>query len=85
MTDEKKPSDIIKEDSLNIFADGKIDAQDVKTIFESRTVWVNILAFVVFFAQSKFGFVIDETTQAQILTLINIGLRYITKDPVRWK
>jgi hypothetical protein len=84
MTD-KKPSDIIKEDEYGVFDDGKLDMQDAKHILTSKTIWVNILAFVVFFAQSKFGFIIDETTQAQILTLINIGLRYITKDPVRWK
>lgn len=82
---DKTPKQIIEEDNLNVFADGKLDMQDVKHVFESRTIWCNILAFVVFFAQSKFGFVIDETTQAQILALINIGLRYITKDPVVWK
>jgi hypothetical protein len=55
-----------------------------KHALESKTVWVNIIAFVAFLVQRKYGFVVEESVQAQILGLINIGLRTITKDPVRW-
>ena len=79
---EKKGTPV---DSLGILDDGKIDIQDAKRLIASKTVWVNVLAFVAFFAQSKFGYVIDEGTQAQILTVINIALRYVTKGPVVWK
>ena len=57
---------------------------DAKHILESKTLWVNLIAIIAFFVQRKYGFVIDESIQAQILGIINVGLRTITKDPVRW-
>ncbi len=57
---------------------------DVKHILESKTLWVNAIAIVAFFVQRKFGFVIDESIQAQLLGAINVLLRTVTKDPVRW-
>jgi hypothetical protein len=82
---EGQEQNFVKDDPLGIFDDGKLDMEDVKTILHSRTVWVNIIAFIAFFAQSKFGYVIDESIQAQMLTVINIGLRYITSTPVKLK
>jgi hypothetical protein len=58
---------------------------DLKHIFMSKTVWVNILAIAAFTIQSKFGYVMDETTQVQILGVINLVLRSVTHEPVRWK
>jgi len=72
------------QDDMGILADGKIDVQDAKRLIQSKTVWVNVLAFVAFFLQSKFGYVMDEATQAQVLTVVNIGLRYVTSAPVKW-
>lgn len=85
--DEEPPKEgnIVKDDPFGIFEDGKIDAKDVKNFLKSRTIWVNIIAIIAFFVQKKFGFVIDETLQMQILGVINIGLRFITKEPVAWK
>lgn len=57
----------------------------VKSIFKSKTFWVNFLAFVSFLVQKKYGFVIDESLQAQGLMLVNIILRTITKEAVVWK
>ena len=71
-------------DTLGILDDGKIDLQDAKRIIQSKTIWVNLLAFVAFFLQSKYGYVMDEGMQAQILTIINIGLRYVTSTPIVW-
>lgn len=71
-------------DTMGILDDGKIDMQDAKRIIQSKTVWVNLLAFVAFFLQSKYGYVMDEGMQAQILTIINIGLRYVTSTPIVW-
>jgi hypothetical protein len=71
--------------SEDVLADGKIDKEDVKHILASRTLWVNLLAFVGFFLQSKYGYVIDEALQAELLTLINVGLRCITSKPITWK
>lgn len=71
-------------DTLGILDDGKIDMQDAKRVIASKTIWVNLLAFVAFFLQSKYGYVMDEGMQAQILTIINIGLRYVTSTPIVW-
>jgi hypothetical protein len=75
----------MKKDTLGILDDGKIDKADVTHILQSKTMWVNILAFAGFFLQSKYGFVIDEALQAQLLTMINIALRFITSTPIVWK
>jgi hypothetical protein len=83
-TSQKDPIIPAQQDDMGILADGKIDAQDVKHILRSKTVWINLLAFVAFFIQSKWGYVMDEALQAQVLTVINIGLRYVTSEPVKW-
>ncbi len=80
----KEPIKPAQMDTMGILDDGKIDMQDAKRIIQSKTVWVNLLAFVAFFLQSKYGYVMDEGMQAQILTIINIGLRYVTSTPIVW-
>lgn len=59
--------------------------ETVKSIFKSKTFWVNFVGFISFIVQNKYGFVIDESLQAQALMLINIILRTITKEPVVWR
>lgn len=83
-TSQKDPIIPVQQDDMGILADGKIDVADVKHILRSKTIWVNLLAFVAFFIQSKWGYVMDEALQAQVLTVINIGLRYVTSEPVKW-
>jgi hypothetical protein len=61
------------------------NSTDLKHILVSKTFWVNALAFIAYFVQAKFGFVIDEDLQLQALALINMFLRAVTKEPVRWK
>lgn len=62
-----------------------VEESTFKSMYTSKTFWVNIIAIVALFAQSKFGYIIDENTQMQILAVVNIGLRSITKEPVVWK
>lgn len=55
-----------------------------KKWYESKTVWVNTIAFVALGLQMKYGFIIDANYQSLALTLVNLGLRKITKDPIVW-
>lgn len=56
-----------------------------KTILTSKTVWVNIIAFIAMLVQSKTGFVIDADSQIAILAVINLLLRMVTKSAITWK
>ena len=53
------------------------ETQDFKSIFTSKTFWVTILALFAFIIQSRWGYVIDESTQVQILAVVNICLRTV--------
>ena len=56
----------------------------VKRILKSKTIWVNFIAFIAFWVQREYGFVISEDLQMQALTLINIALRFVTKEAIAW-
>ncbi len=56
----------------------------VKRVLKSKTIWINMLAFLCFWIQRETGFVISEDLQMQALTLINIALRFVTKEPIAW-
>lgn len=58
--------------------------ENAKKVWESKTFWVNIVAGGAMLAQMRWGFVISPETQAVVLSLINIGLRKITKDAITW-
>lgn len=55
-----------------------------KKWYLSKTFWVNVLAAGGIALQAKTGFVIGPEYQALLLSLVNLGLRKITKDPVVW-
>lgn len=62
-----------------------MSSTEAKHILTSKTFWINIIIFLSFFMQQKWGFVLDESSQLQLLALVNIILRAITDSPVRWK
>jgi hypothetical protein len=50
----------------------------------SRTVWVNLLAFAAFMTQAVTGQdLLNIETQAVIIAVLNIILRFQTSDPIR--
>ena len=53
-----------------------------KKWYTSKTFWVNMIVAVTLIVQIKWGFIIDAETQALALTLINVILRKVTKEPV---
>ncbi len=59
--------------------------EEAKHLFESKTIWVNVVALLAFWVQKKYGFVLDADLQISLLTGINVWLRSVTKDAVRWK
>ena len=51
--------------------------------WQSKTVWVNIVAGIALIAQSVTGTqILDADTQAAVLAVINIVLRFATKAPI---
>lgn len=58
---------------------------EVKSWYESKTLWVNLIGAVGVFTASKLGFVISPEMTVSILAALNIFLRFITKKPITWE
>jgi len=56
------------------------DSSSTKKFYQSKTFWVNILSAVGLVVQTQTGFIIDPSIQAIGLTVVNTGLRLITKQ-----
>ena len=56
-----------------------------KSLYKSKTFWVNLIAMISFLIQHKYGYVVDEAMQMQVLTVVNILLRTISSEGVSWK
>lgn len=58
---------------------------DSKTIWQSKTFWVNVIAGVGLLIQAATGKeIVSLALQGQILAIVNVALRFITKQPVTW-
>ena len=55
-----------------------------KKWYLSKTVWVNAIALGAFLLQDKLGIPLSNEDQLAILAVINILLRIVTKEPIRW-
>lgn len=53
-----------------------------KSFLQSKTLWVNLIAVIVFAAQTFTGFVVPPEWQAGGLAIINFVLRFVTKQPL---
>lgn len=53
-----------------------------KKITQSKTMIVNIIALIAIIIQSQTGTVISIETQAAIVTVVNVALRLVTKEPI---
>ena len=56
------------------------DSSSTKKFYQSKTFWVNVIAAIAIGVQTQTGFVIDPSIQAIGLTVVNTGLRLITKE-----
>lgn len=57
---------------------------EVKPIWLSKTLWVNVISIIALVVQTYTGFVVDPDKQVVALGMINALLRFITKAPVVW-
>ena len=58
---------------------------DSKKLWESKTFWVNLIAGVGLLIQAVTGKeIVSLALQGQILAVVNVALRFITKQPVTW-
>lgn len=55
-----------------------------KKWYKSKTLWVNIVTLIAVVIQTYTGFVLSPEAQLAVLTVINILLRLITKEPIVW-
>jgi hypothetical protein len=55
-----------------------------KKIWVSKTLWVNILAIAALLIQAKTGYVLEPDTQIYVLGVLNVVLRFVTKEAITW-
>jgi len=55
-----------------------------KSWYQSKTLWLNLIAAAAGTVQAFTGFVIDIEAQGAILIVLNIILRLVTKSAVTW-
>ena len=55
-----------------------------KIYYKSKVFWANIVALVSFGLQMKYGYIISPELQTLGLSLVNLGLRSVTKEPILW-
>jgi hypothetical protein len=55
-----------------------------KKWYVSKTFWANVVAGLALAAQIKWGFIIGPELQAIGMTVVNLGLRHFTTEPIIW-
>ncbi|ADO44957.1 hypothetical protein Hydth_0558 [Hydrogenobacter thermophilus TK-6] len=55
-----------------------------KKWYKSKTIWVNLIAFIALLLSEKLGISLTKEEQGALLVVINIALRIITKEPIVW-
>ena len=55
-----------------------------KPFYKAKTFWANIIAMAGMLIQMKYGFPISVEVQTLALSVMNLALRAVTKDPIIW-
>jgi len=55
-----------------------------KKFWLSKTFWTNTIALAALIVQSYTGFAIEPEKQLALLGVVNVFLRFITKEPISW-
>jgi len=53
-----------------------------KVWYQSKTLWVNLIALIALVSQSQYGFIIPVEEQAALLIVINLFVRLFTGQPI---
>lgn len=65
-------------------SDAQTNAATPKPIWQSKTLYINLIAMCAPTIAQRFGVTITAEDQVYILGIVNIVLRIITKQPVSW-
>ena len=57
---------------------------DTKAFWQSKTIWLNVLAAIGGIVQTYTGFVISPELQGAVLIILNVILRFVTKSEITW-
>lgn len=57
---------------------------EAKKWYLSRTIWVNLIAFAALLLKSEAGIELTSEETAGILVVLNLILRMITKQPLKY-
>jgi len=57
---------------------------EAKKWYRSKTFWVNAIALAATVLQGSYGFVFSPELQGIALTVVNIILRYVTREEIVW-
>lgn len=55
-----------------------------KTLWQSKTFWVNIIGAIAFFLAAQFNYQVTPQETAILLAAVNMLLRAITKEEILW-
>jgi hypothetical protein len=55
-----------------------------KKFWLSKTFWANVIALAAIIVQSYTGFVIEPEKQLALLGIVNVFLRFVTKEAIIW-
>ena len=57
---------------------------ETKAFWQSKTIWLNVLAAIGGIVQTYTGFVISPELQGAVLIILNVILRFVTKSEITW-
>ena len=58
---------------------------ETKTWYQSKTLWLNLLAFGAGLLQTYTGFIVSPEVQGAVLIILNLILRLVTKSEIVWQ
>lgn len=68
--------------ALGILREIEGDKAAGKMWYKSETIWTNIVIIIALVCHSFLGFTLSAEEQAAILTIVNVTLRLVTKEPI---